>query len=187
MLSMSRNIVSYFNDQLSSICTGKQVELGHLRLMFLGSAEKFKIFLQKAQVSVGAQMGSRRWRVKIVFKNHILLESLKYLFESGDTIFCCSESFDGTRFGRQCTSDLFRGHSGPSFKGNLCDTLNLLSDTVVLNIIFDHANLLDPRDRTTFSTEPRNRPFFRQGKAHESFYFRSHCFTKGSGCNTKDL
>ena len=106
--------------------------------------------------------GLKNMSVKIVFKNHILLESLKYLFKFGNAIFRSSESFDGTRFGRQCTSDLVRGHSSPSFKSNLCDTLNLLSDTIVLNVIFNQANLLDPGDRTTFPTESRNWPFFRQ-------------------------
>ena len=42
--------------------------------------------------------GLKNMRVKIVVKNHILLESLKYLFKFGNAIFRSSESFDGTRF-----------------------------------------------------------------------------------------
>ena len=109
--------------------------------------------------------------MKIIFKNHILLETLKYLFKSGNAIFRSSESFDGTRLGRQSTSDLIRGHIGPSFKGNLCDTLNLFSDTVVLNIIFDHANLVDPRDRTTFSLNLGIGHFSDKGKLMRAFAF----------------
>ena len=55
--------------------------------------------------------GLKKMCVKIVFKNHTLLEPFKDLFKSGNASFRGSESFDGTRFGRQCASDFFRGHS----------------------------------------------------------------------------
>ena len=132
MLSVSRNMQSYFNDQLSSNCNRK------IRCV-MASANDVTWFSREIQnlLTAGASLsrrpgGLKKMRVKIVFKDDILLESFKDLFKSGNTIFRRPESFDGTRFGRQYASDFVRGHSSPSLKGNLCDTLNLFSNTLFL-------------------------------------------------------
>ena len=131
--------------------------------------------------------GLKEMRVKIILKNQILFISLKNILEFSQAFFCCSESFDGTRLGRKRFSYFISGHSSPSRKWNLRDALNLYSNTIVRQVLFECSDLLYPWDRTSFSTESRDRPFFRQGLAHKNFCFKSNCFTKVGRCNSKNL
>ena len=132
-------------------------------------SRKIQDFLTTSASFSWRPYGLKKVRVEIIFKNQILLESLKNISEFCDAILCCFEPFDWTRFGRQRAPNFFRGHGSPSFKRKLCDTSNLLGNTIVSNVIPKRADLLNPRDRGTFHSKSRNRPCFGQRVAHKHF------------------
>ena len=175
-------MASYFNDQLSSNCTGKWVVRGHLRVMLRGSAEKFKTLLQQAQVSTGAQMGSRR----CVWKSFSRIKFCLYLSRTSLNLV--------KRFSAARNLLMGPGLVGSAFLISSADIAVHLSSGIcvthwicTVTQLFAMSSLSVRICWISFSTESRDRPLIRQGLAHKNFCFKSNCFTKVSRCDSKNL